>query len=273
MSRQLAALPANFEPTRATLHRYARVAGVVPRTHATPHEKWWHVSLKITEQGLGTDPMQLPDGRSLKVQLDLAGHAVVVTAGDTEAASFSMDDGMTATAMGDAVLGAVARLGLEGEYDRDKFESDEPLLYDREVATRYFAVLRHLAEVLSTHRDGIGEPVGPIQVWPHGFDMAFEWFGSRIEEYEENGEVAQQQAQCNFGFYPGGRAYLYANPWPFQSDRLMSNELPGRAQWHTEGWEGSQLYFDEVADQPDGEQRILDYFAAVFAAAAPTLRA
>ena len=103
--------------------------------------------------------------------------------------------------------------------------------------------------------------------------MAFEWFGTRVEEYEEHGEVTQYPSQCNFGFYPGGRAYLYANPWPFESDILLGVELPAGAEWHTEGWQGSILYYDQVAGAANAEQMILDFFGTVFDHAAPTLTA
>lgn len=103
--------------------------------------------------------------------------------------------------------------------------------------------------------------------------MAFEWFGTRVAEYEEHGEMKQFPSQCNFGFYPAGRAYLYANPWPFEADALLPVELPSGAEWHTDGWEGSILYYDQLAGDPAAEKRILDYLAAVFEAAAPTLTA
>jgi hypothetical protein len=103
--------------------------------------------------------------------------------------------------------------------------------------------------------------------------MAFEWFGTRIEEYEENGVMQRLPAQCNFGFYPGGRAYLYANPWPFDGAALLGVELPSGAEWHTEEWQGSILYYDLLIGEDSPGERVLDYLHAVFAAAAPTLSA
>lgn len=273
MPRTFAALPKDFEPTRATLHQYAHAIGVVPRAHAEPHDKWWHVSLNVTGRGLETDPMHLPTGGTCRVRLDLQTHEVVVEADGESAARFSMSSGLTGTEMGEAVLAAVASLGLEADYPRDKYESDDERRYDPAAAATFFNVLTSMAAVYSVHRQNIGESVGPLQVWPHGFDMAFEWFGSRVEEHEEHGELQQYPSQCNFGFYPGGRAYLYANPWPFEGDHLLEVELPSGAQWHTDGWEGSILYYDQLAGDPNAEAKILDYLGAVYDAAAPTLTA
>ena len=49
-----------FEPTRKTLHLYAQAVGVVPRVHAAAHDKWWHISLRVTPTGLKTAVFDLP---------------------------------------------------------------------------------------------------------------------------------------------------------------------------------------------------------------------
>lgn len=273
MTQTFAPLPDDFEATRATLHQYAHAIGVVPRAHAEPHDKWWHVSLNVTGRGLETDTMSLPDGGMFSLRLDLQTHEVVVESGGASTARMSMAAGLTGTEMGDAVLAAVAAFGLEADYDRAKFDSYEERHYDPAAAAAFLDVITSMAAVLSIHRQNIGDRVGPVQLWPHGFDLAFEWFGTRIEQYEEHGELQQFPSQCNFGFYPGGRAYLYANPWPFEGGKLLDVALPGGAAWHTDGWEGSILYYDELVGDPNAEKRILDYLGAVYEAAAPTLTA
>ena len=72
----------NFEPTRETLHWYAKAVGVLPRVHAEAHPKWWHVSLKVRSDGLYTEPMGLPDGGTLRVKMDLDQHKVVFLVDD-----------------------------------------------------------------------------------------------------------------------------------------------------------------------------------------------
>ncbi|MFC2177439.1 DUF5996 family protein [Actinomycetota bacterium] len=264
-------MPENLEPTRATLHQYANVIGVVPRVHAEAREKWWHVSLNVTERGLETDVMALPDGGTLNLRLDLRSHELVVEKNGEATKRIPLDAGRTGTEMGDAVLAAVAEHGLRGAFPREKFESDEARQYDRAVAEGFFENLTAIHEVLAIHRSRLGDSVGPLQLWPHGFDLAFEWFGTRVEEYEEDGDRHRLPAQCNFGFYPGGRPYLYANPWPFEADLLLAVDLPSGADWHIEGWEGSMLNYDEVAGDAAAADRILDYLGAVHEVAAPTL--
>ena len=269
----LAPLPTDLEPTRATLHAYAHAVGAVPRIHAIPHPRWWHISLTVTPSGLVTDSMSLPAGGTFWIRMDLTSHEIVVETSSGETSTVDMTAGLSASDVGDALIAAVADLGLDGDYDRSKFEDADRRPYDEEVAEQFHGVLVDVQQALQRHRSDLTGEVGPLQVWPHGFDLAFEWFGTRVEKYEEEGATSEHPAQLNLGFYPSGRAYFYSNPWPFETAALTSVPLPHGAEWHTEGWEGSILYYDEVAGRADGASRVVDYAQAVFAAAAPTLMA
>lgn len=266
-------LPTDFEPTRATLHAYAHAVGAIPRAHAIAHPKWWHISLNVEPVGLVTESMAVPGGGTFRLRMDLNAGDVVLERSTGIAQRFSMQEGKTGTEMGETLIAAVAELGLEGEYARAKFESDEARSYSPQAARQFFAALVEVHHALAQHRAGLDGEVGPLQVWPHGFDLAFEWFGTRVETYEEHGEAQEYPSQINFGFYPGGDPYLYATPWPFETDALLGHELPSGAGWHSEGWQGTMLRYADVAGKPDGAERILAYTRAVYDLAAPTLMA
>lgn len=266
--------PDDWETTRATLHAYVRGAGAIPETHAEAHPKWWHVSLNVRPQGLVTDDMALSDGGTFNVRLDLISHAVVVETSAGQATTLSMTEGATGTEMGDQIIAAVAELGLEGDYNREKFENDDPRGYDPVAAGVFLAAANNVNGVFEQHRASLSGDVGPVQLWPHGFDLATEWFGTRIEKYEEEGEVTEYPSQLNLGFYPGtDRPYFYSNPWPFEGAKLASEPLPHGAQWHMEGWEGSIIYYDQLQGDPGAATKLAEYARAVFDLAAPTLTA
>ncbi len=274
MSEILPALPEDWEATRATLHAYAQAISAIPRAHAAAHPKWWHVSLTVQPGGLVTEDMALPDGGTFNVRLDLKSHAVVVEAGDGRSTALSMTEGATGTQTGDRVIAAVAELGLEGDYNREKFEDEDPREYDPAAAETFLQAVNGVNEVFEQHRASLSGDVGPVQLWPHGFDLATEWFGTRVEKYEEEGQVTEYPSQLNLGFFPGSeRPYFYSNPWPFEGDKLTSEPLPHGAQWHTEGWEGSILYYDQLQGDPDAATKLAEYARAVFDLAAPTLTA
>ncbi|MCA9942789.1 MAG: hypothetical protein KC449_04880 [Anaerolineales bacterium] len=264
---------ANFEPTRQTLHWYSQAVGVVPRVHGIAHPKWWHISLKLRPDGLITDNIPLPDGGVLALRLDFHQHQLVVANSSGETKTADLQDGLTGSEMGEWVITAVSQFGLQGKYPHEKFSNDAPRHYDPELAQRYFGVLTNVARTFETHRASLEGPVSPVQVWPHGFDIAFEWFGSRVERGEEHGEVQEFPSQLNLGFYPGSEGtapYFYSNPWPFEAE-LLDKPLPPGASWHTAGWQGAELPYSEVVGQPDAEARLLDFAKAVYKLAAPTL--
>lgn len=264
-------LPDNLEGTRAALHAYAHAVGVIPRAHATFHPKWWHISLKVRPDGLVTESFPLPDGGSAFVRLDPRLDLVTFTTSHGDERVFPMNADLTATEMGDALIAAAGEFGLDGPFDRERFENEEALVYDTDIASAFFDVIVAVDAVFTEFRDGLSGEVGPIQVWPHGFDLAFEWFGSRTEKSEENGEVTEYPSQINLGFYPRGEAYFYSNPWPFDTDLLTSVDLPHGAAWNTEGWEGSILPYETLQGDPAATDRLLAYASAVHVAAAPTL--
>jgi len=267
----LPAFPEDWEPTRATLHAYAHGVGAVPRTLAEPHPKWWHASLKVTADGLVTEPVAVPEGGTLRFRMDFTAHTVVLETEQGAGASFDMTAGRTGTEFADDLIAAAGRLGVEGEFDRSKFENDEDRSYDPAAAAAFWTAISNVAGLMETHKAAVGGDTSPVQVWPHGFDLSFEWFGTRVETYEEEGESVDYPSQLNFGFYPQGDAYFYSNPWPFEGEKLTEIELPHGAVWHTEGWEGTMLPYAEVAGDSDAEAKVAAYARAVFDAASPTL--
>jgi hypothetical protein len=262
-------LPPDFEVTRATLHAYSKAVGAVPRALAIPHPKWWHVSLGVSPTGLVTDTMRGDSGDTFLVRMDLRAHRAVVETSHGEERRIPFDAGMSATEFGDRLVAAVAEFAASPSVDRDRYHDEDARRYDPAVATAYFDTLVSVAYNLELHRASLEGDVGPVQVWPHGFDVAFEWFGTREVIAEEGGVEKTLPSQINFGFYPGGAAYFYANPWPFEADRLLPQPLPAPGDWHTEGWEGASLRLAAAADS----QQVLDFFAAVFRLARPTLLA
>jgi hypothetical protein len=266
-----------WEPTRDTLKWYSRSVGVIPRAHAESHPKWWHISLKVVSDGMVTDRMPLPTGGLFWLKMDLVKHEVQITTEKGLVKAISMKKGLTSTEFGDQVTTAVRDLGLSGEYAREKFENDDRRLYDRETARTYLNTLVHSDRILKQHRSSLDGELGPVQLWPHGFDLAFEWFGTRVVEYEEGGEVSRYPSQLNFGFSPGEPShktpYYYSNPWPFEKDQLVEKDLPYSARWFTEGWEGSILPYEYLVDDPQAEEKLSAYFQKVYKIAAPTLTA
>lgn len=266
----------DWEATRQTLQLYSRAIGVVPRAHAEFHPKWWHISLKVQSDGLITGKMELPAGGTFWLKMNLKQHKAILHTDKGPRAEIDMTSGLSATEFGDELLVAIAELGLSGDYARDKFENDDAREYNPQAAETFLTALVNADRIFKEYRATLDGDVGPVQLWPHGFDLAFEWYGTRVERYEEHGKVREYPSQINLGFYPGDPAnapYFYSNPWPFESDELVGHALPAGARWHTEGWEGTILPYDELAGDEQAEERLKKYARAVHDIASPTLLA
>ncbi len=244
---------------------------MVPRALGIAHPKWWHISLKVDPRGFRTDNVRIPGGGVARILMDLLDHEAVVETSTGERHGIPMSDGLTGTEFGDRLVAMMETLGVAAEYERTKYTNGDAREYDASKATQFFRAMAAVSQIFAEHAASLDGTVGPVQVWPHGFDLAFEWFGTRVESYEEDGETVDYPSQLNLGFYPGGRPYLYSNPWPFEADELLDKPLPVPARWHTDGWEGTQLFYDEISDRDDADQLIRDFAKAVFDLAAPTL--
>ena len=267
---------ANWAPTRDTLSQYAAAVGVVPRALADPHPKWWHISLKVQDDGAATDPIPHPESSSVTFQLlmNLRTHTVDVSTSKGEIRSLSMADGLSATEFGNRLLSILGELGIDAEFERAKYENDELRTYDPRAAGSYREVLIMTTRALELHRLSLTGETGPIQLWPHNFDLAFEWFGTRLVPQGEGDDAQEIPSQINFGLAPGdsshAEAYFYSNPWPFE-DSLTDRKLPGSARWFTESWQGTLLSYDEIAGNDTGEKELAAYFRAVYDIASPLL--
>ncbi|HUV92994.1 MAG TPA: DUF5996 family protein [Anaerolineales bacterium] len=266
-----------WQPTRDTLQLYAKAVGVVPRAHAEFDPKWWHISLKVIPDGLVTDDMALSDGGAFNIKMDLTRHMVILSTSQGLVREFDMTAGLSATEFGNEILSAVADLGLKGEYDRTRFENEEPRVYKPEDAKKYFTALKNADRIFKEHRASLSGEVSPVQLWPHHFDLAFEWFGTLMVVTGEGGEATQNPAQLNLGFSPGddsyAEPYFYSNPWPFESDRLADKPLPQGARWFTVSWQGIMLPYAELVGDSQAEERLKGYAKAVYAVSSPTLMA
>jgi hypothetical protein len=263
----------DFEPTRRSLHLYSQGLAVIPRAHAAPHPNWWHAALLVHPFGLETPAVKLPGGASLRLRLDLKQHRAILQTSDGRRRSIDLAAGLTGTEFGDQIIDAVAQLGLEAEYDRRRFEDDAPRLYDRDAVGRFLTALVSADRIFKEHRATLPGHCGPVQFWTHGFDLAFEWFGTRVETVEEDGELREQPAQLNLGFYPWSEPYFFSNPWPFDGDTLLNKPLPAGARWFTQGWQGALLPYQELVGDPAAENRLRGFARRVYEIAAPTLMA
>ncbi|MBI5959850.1 MAG: hypothetical protein HY866_14005 [Chloroflexi bacterium] len=260
-------LPAltHWANTRATLHQAAQVIGGVRAVTADPEPNYTHLGLRVVSQGLTTGP--LPFGGELT--LDFARLTIVCRQDkqDRQPAAEIALEGHHQQSLADAVDQALAALGKAiPPLDRKRITNDTPLQADPKLAANYAVLLSALNDNLQQLHDRLPGEKSPVVVWPHGFDLSFLWFAT---------ETATEEApHLAFGFSPASpgfeRPYLYAYAYPLPPD-LTSHPLPPLAYWHTAGWTGAVLPYDDLLPLIQPETVIKGTLSALYDLLAPLM--
>jgi hypothetical protein len=255
----------NWRETRETLHAYSKVLGAIRAAFTPEQPRWQHVSLRLYTAGVTTTPIPHPDDpkTSFSLSLDLLNHYVLLTGNDGSVQQFRMSEGWSADQLGEELLGKLAKMGVHGKVNKEKYANSETRGYALDAAGNYFTALTHMGRILEQFRSGLPGEKDPLQFWPHGFDLAFILLGSKQVKTMEG----ESTSQITFGFSPDDPGqptpYVYATPFPFE-EGVTHNKLPDGAVWHTAVWQGALLPYPEVAEKEDGEKRVLEFLEAAY---------
>jgi hypothetical protein len=244
---QMPQISPTWEPTRLTLQKYAQALTAAPRSAAEPSDRWTHVSMHPAPNGFSTVPIALGDGTTLVSTIDVENHQIVIAAG-SDSRTIDLRTGPSPLSVGETVAAIASEHGTDVNADTSRYEDAEAQTYDPADATSWLENSRWLVDTIAAINTAVsGEVTGP-HMWPHGFDVATEWFSAKTVDF--NG--TETSAQIAIGFYPAGDAYFYMNPWPFD-ESWADTDLPGAATWHTEGWQGAKLMASDLGDDSDSD--------------------
>lgn len=256
-------LPEGWATTRGSLQRYAHALTAFARAGAPHDPRWSHVAMDPTSRGFATTPVSLDDGTELIGEIDLTDHVVVVTAG-TDTRRMSLIDGVSPRAVGEAILELTGRHGQPIAADPERYDDDDRQPYDASVAEAFAQAATSATDAFRRVVARIdGEVTGP-HLWPHGFDIAAEWYSDKTVDHEGS----ETSAQIGIGWYPAETSYVYVNPWPF-SEEFAAASLPVGATWHRNGWEGAYLQVPKAGSIPSED--VVALGSAVFDIAMPEL--
>ncbi|MES9848248.1 MAG: DUF5996 family protein [Candidatus Thiodiazotropha sp.] len=243
-----------WRPTRDTLQQYARIVGKV-RSHFMPKSKhWWHITLSVYTHGLTTTPIPV-GAKNYELILDLAAHRLVLSGSDGRLSSLPLAGQSTARICRWIIAalpltgGGLARQVL-GDYG-----DESTLPYDIAAVESYRQAINWVDGAFKAFKGGLREETSPVQLFPHHFDLALNWFSGRLTPGVDPADAEHADEQMNFGFVTGDEsipdAYFYVTAHPEPAD-WMELELKHGAYWHTDGWVGAVLPYAELLkhDQP-----------------------
>lgn len=271
----------HWEETAQSLHQVTVLMGTIRRLLLPHVPNYLELALQIKPAGLSTG--QLPNGA--EVSLDMTQAALVFQPSVGDAVSTSLTEHSQASLF-ETLLAAFAAQGqalalktaeypslteaflaaLKAKGHRPISLSETPLQVVPELAADYAQALYRVFTAMARFRARLAGPMTPIVVWPEHFDLSFLWFAT--ENATETGP------HLNFGFAPYSPGierpyfYSYAHPLPADFDSL---QLPSLATWHTTGWTGVIVPYDELVKVADPEAVIEETFAEIYQALLPAL--
>lgn len=190
--------------------------------------------MKPTARGFAAAEFAIAGGEMVRSQIDLEAHRIELEVGDA-GTTVDLTAEPSPHLVGSTLSDMVASAGGAVDVESQRYESNQSLAYDTNHASAFWSSAQAAIAALDQVRSHVeGETAGP-HLWPHGFDIAFEWYSPHTFAYEGS----EASAQIAFGWYPGESQYLYVNPWPFSAS-FADLLLPGDATWHREGWDGAE---------------------------------
>lgn len=239
-------------PTKDYLQDIAKVVGKVQQLFVPVHPSDWHKGLKVTENGLETQPLT-KDG--VKVIMDLK-------RGD-------ISNGQTAWKLGDYTaeemldeLGRWAHAeGAASLPEKPELENTDPADYDAIQAGHILeAAAWSTQQLISLEPILLTGVTSPVLLYPHHFDLSLVWFPLRNEETD-----TQETRQVGFGFSFGDEhikdAYFYVTAWPEQ-ESFKDTPLPSPAYWQKSGFSGAVIKLNDILRTDSPEQTLKSFLEA-----------
>ena len=252
-------------PTRDALHAYAGVLGDWLKQCRPKRKHWWHASLRPSLWGLTTGVV---DGSvPFELQLNLAYSRLEGWTGT--GASFT--EPLTGQAPRDLAVTINLFLTDAGLDTRDApaISSAQTFDYVAEQAEKICAALRSVTAALAEFRASIAEETSPIQLWPHHFDLSMLWLPGEKIPGQDPADEEYSDKQMNFGFTFGDEGipdpYLYVTAYP-TPEAMGHLELPGDAEWRTEGFTGAVLPYESLLRDGDPQAQLINLWQQLLAA-------
>jgi hypothetical protein len=279
---------AEWQDTKATLHRFAQIVGKIRLAAGIRRNHWWGVPFHLTGRGLTTRPMGQADGNPIfTVDFDFVGHQLLVSTVDGRAVSFPLP-GLSVASFYDEIQRALARLGVRVEVaiprpfdlpdsDRPFAEDTEHASYDPIVVNRYWQVLSQVNLVLEEFAAGFTGKISPVHHFWHTFDIACTRFSDRVVDQPAGHDPVTREAYSreviSSGFWFGDESfpdpafYSYTAPEPegLEEEPL----LPGAARWVEQaGSHLAVLRYDDARAESNRRASVLDFYESAYQAGA-----
>ena len=251
MVRLAGASHAALADARDQLHHVAAVVAAASRLILPPADDDSHTSLRWRDGTFETAPL---DDVGTRAILDLSGAALRLEGGNAMALGLA---GRTWSelfaAVTDALGDGAPPLTPDARYELPPHAVGSGAPFTLRPGDAAAADLSTWYGLAAAEIAPLGD--GPLALWPHHFDLA------ALLTLPDDGSGGTRT--IGTGASPGDESipqpYLYVGPWPYPP----LDELPELAvgHWHTGGWVGAALTYDDVRGHDDQAARIRAFLA------------
>lgn len=254
----------SWKQTRDTLQQYSDILSRI-RQSLTPKEKhWFHVSLRTSAEGLTTTPIPYGD-IIFQLTLDFGRHDLIVVTSTGERKLIGLH-GQSINDLCEELLMTLSGYSIDPPVDFDNCRYDTPLVYEQNKVYGFWKALSQIDALLKRFKAELREETGPVNLWPHHFDLAVLWFSGRRVPGKEQEDPENADEQMNFGFVTGDESinepYFYVTAYP-QPDGFTDIELPGAAYWFTDGFTAAVLPYSALVNVAKPDQLLMEYLRTV----------
>jgi len=263
----------DWHKSRDTIHQYAQLLGKIRTALMPPQKHWWHITLHVAATGLTTTPIPV-NGKTVELLLDFVNHTLLITTSYGEKAEIPLRVQSIAS-MYHAVMEVLSTMDIKPEFEHSLFVDEAPVKYDSEAITRYWRTFAWIDGVFKRFKGELREETGPVQVFPHHFDLSMNWFSGRLVPGVDPADEEAADEQMNFGFVSGddtiSDAYFYITAYPLPKG-LTDTVLPEGTYWHTEGFTAAIMMYESLQAANDPETMLLTFLRTVQKAGAKLMR-
>jgi len=269
----------DWQATRDTVQGYCKLLGKIRRALAPFEEHWHHVSLRVAETGLTTTTIPYGEDsfyadHTFALVMDFNAHKLNLNSSRRLQLEIPLT-GQSLKAFHDAVMEGLKTLGVEVEIDHSLFMDETPGSYDAAAVSTYWQALKQMHQVFQQFKAGLAGDTGPVQLWPHHFDLAVLWFSGRKVPGLDPHDRENADEQMNFGFstgdttIPDGYFYVTAYPTP---EGFVGSMLSEGAYWNPVGFKGAIMPYAELVGVENAESRLLNFLHIVHARGASLMQ-
>ena len=150
INQQLSSLTLNdWVGTRDTIQKYAQMLGAIRENSTGPHPHWWHISLRVTDNGLTTTPLPVVKDsieKTFEVILDFQNHKLRIESNYRELKQISLT-GQSLSALCDETCSLLTDIGVTPSVDKSKFMDGKLGKYVPDYVMKYWKALKEVNEL------------------------------------------------------------------------------------------------------------------------------